>query len=365
MSDSEPDSGSDAPVQAQEVDGPSPGELLAAGRLARELTVEEVGDALNLAPQTVHRLEADDYAALPAAAFTQGYIRNYAKHVGLDADVVVAAYQRRAGKPDVAWQTPRSSAGVADLVERYPGLLISAVVAAVGVLVFIVLAIVWPEDDPDTASGAEATSQVGSAASPDSQQDQGGPATAAGVDGLSESAQAAGAPVGLDRTAPEAVDRAASGYDEREMITERDQIDPNDPLAHLPVAKTYPLERSRVTSGASAGVSERAVTRPQAQVDGSLGPAYGLTLNRRLTPEGNSEIRVEVTEDCWIAIKNLAGEELYAVLGLAGQTISLTGEGPFRVLLGYAPGASLYLDDRQILLDPYTRNNVASLVIGQ
>ena len=91
----------------------------------------------------------------------------------------------------------------------------------------------------------------------------------------------------------------------------------------------------------------------------------GKTINRRLTAAGNNVIRVEVVEDCWIAIKNVDDKELYSTLAREGQTLNLTGQGPFQVLLGYAPGASLYLDDRQILLDPYTRNNVAKLVIGQ
>ena len=91
----------------------------------------------------------------------------------------------------------------------------------------------------------------------------------------------------------------------------------------------------------------------------------GKTINRRLTSAGNNVIRVEVEEDCWIAIKNVDDKELFSTLAREGQTLNLTGQGPFQVLLGYAPGASLYLDDRQILLDPYTRNNVAKLVIGQ
>ena len=92
---------------------------------------------------------------------------------------------------------------------------------------------------------------------------------------------------------------------------------------------------------------------------------YRLNISKRLTPTGSDELRLEVIEDCWIAIKTPDGEDLYGLLGRPGQTIELVGQGPFRVLLGYAPGAQLYLNNRQIGLGPYTRNNVASLVIGQ
>jgi len=84
------DSDSSASLASSAAAQESPGKMLAAGRSNRELTLDEVADALNLSPQTVEWLETDNFGSLPAAAFTQGYIRNYAKYVGLDADVVVS-----------------------------------------------------------------------------------------------------------------------------------------------------------------------------------------------------------------------------------------------------------------------------------
>ena len=404
MSDTTHNSGADSASLASSAAGQeSPGKMLAAGRSTRELTLDEVADALNLSPQTVEWLETDNFGALPAAAFTQGYIRNYAKYVGLDADVVVSAYQNKAGKPDVAWESPRNSAGIAELVQRHPGLLITVVVAAVVLLILIVLLVVWPVDEGDI----EAAPEIGLEVAPNrvtddrDEKNKRDKAASADITGLSDTVQKE-RPQGSGAVAPSATDAnrrssistatpgssvtdsgrpgsTTSRFDDPGATIDRNAIDPNDPLAHLPVAKTYPVPASAARPVAEASTSdtssrssrsssepaETASTQTPAARSSRAAAGSSRTISRRLTPTGSNLVRLEVAEDCWISIKNKAGKELYSALGREGQTYNLTGQGPFSVLLGYAPGASLYLDDRQIQLEPYTRNNVARLVIGQ
>jgi cytoskeleton protein RodZ len=86
---------------------------------------------------------------------------------------------------------------------------------------------------------------------------------------------------------------------------------------------------------------------------------------RRLTESGDDELSFAFTEDCWVEVKNGLGRNLYSDLSRAGTSLALVGEGPFRILLGYAPGATLTFNGEQVALAPHTRNNVASLVLGQ
>ncbi len=353
----------------------SPGVLLAAGRVALELTVDEVGDALNLAPHTVHLLEADDFDALPAAAFTQGYIRNYAKYIGLDPDVVVRAYQEKAGKPAVAWESPSTAAGVAELIQRYPGVLITAVVAAVVLLLVIVLALVWPDDDADEVvadplaveQGAVEASGAGSRLDNLSETGE-APFNAAPTDTVTRQTSqepSVGAKRSTDAGRFDAPKTADSGANDRGF--DRDAIDPNDPLAHLPLAKTYPAGSAGSASSSRAAPVDNSATAPvrDAGVTSQSSDNYPLTVNSRLTPEGDDLVRLEVSQDCWVAIRSAEGRTLFAVLARPGQTLSLTGAGPFRVKLGYTPGVELFFNDSPVLLEPYTRNGVATLVIGQ
>ena len=84
-----------------------------------------------------------------------------------------------------------------------------------------------------------------------------------------------------------------------------------------------------------------------------------------LSSEGEHRLELDFTEECWVEIKNSNGETLFADLGRPGKTFKFSGLGPFHVLLGYAPGAALRFDEDPVVLSPHTRNNVASVVLGQ
>ena len=68
-------------------------------REARErlgLSVSEVAQRLKFAPRQIEALEADQAAALPGLTFVRGFVRSYAKLVGLEADPLVSALERKA-----------------------------------------------------------------------------------------------------------------------------------------------------------------------------------------------------------------------------------------------------------------------------
>jgi cytoskeleton protein RodZ len=85
---------------------------------------------------------------------------------------------------------------------------------------------------------------------------------------------------------------------------------------------------------------------------------------RRITPDGDDRLGLAFSDDCWVEVRDLEGRRLYSNLSRGGSELTLAGQGPFRVLLGYAPGASLRFNDEPVPLEPHTRNNVASLVLG-
>ena len=64
-------------------------------------------------------------------------------------------------------------------------------------------------------------------------------------------------------------------------------------------------------------------------------------------------------------VKDASGRNLYSDLNRANTTLNLVGQSPFRVVLGYAPGVELYFNGEAIALAPHTRNNVASIMLGQ
>ena len=75
------------------------GARLAAARKKCELEIGVVANELNLDASTIAALENDDTAALPAAIFVKGYLRNYARLVGLPEDEMVSDYAAQTGEP--------------------------------------------------------------------------------------------------------------------------------------------------------------------------------------------------------------------------------------------------------------------------
>jgi cytoskeleton protein RodZ len=85
-----------------------PGSLLKKARERQGLSAAAVAAQLHLQTDTIDSLERDDYDTLPGPVFVQGYLRNYARLLGLKEAAVVAAYQRLF--PDLEEQNILSSA---------------------------------------------------------------------------------------------------------------------------------------------------------------------------------------------------------------------------------------------------------------
>lgn len=72
-----------------------PGALLRQRRTERQLSVEDVAQALRLAPKQLRAIEQDDYDHLPGPTYVRGYLRSYAQFLGLPADTVLEFYNRQ------------------------------------------------------------------------------------------------------------------------------------------------------------------------------------------------------------------------------------------------------------------------------
>ncbi len=69
------------------------GHYLNQQRELRALSLEEVADADRVPLEHLRALEEDRLDDLPGDAFAVGYIRNYARCIGLSADEAVLRYQ--------------------------------------------------------------------------------------------------------------------------------------------------------------------------------------------------------------------------------------------------------------------------------
>lgn len=62
-------------------------------REQRELSVENVADMLRISKDYIIAIEEKDYQALPEKVYAIGFIRGYAKFLGIDAEPAVSEYK--------------------------------------------------------------------------------------------------------------------------------------------------------------------------------------------------------------------------------------------------------------------------------
>ena len=71
------------------------GGQLREARKQRKLGIDKVASGLNLDASIIKALENDDSSTLPAPIFVQGYLRSYARLLGLPEDDIVRDYMRQ------------------------------------------------------------------------------------------------------------------------------------------------------------------------------------------------------------------------------------------------------------------------------
>ncbi|MGH8593041.1 MAG: helix-turn-helix domain-containing protein, partial [Gammaproteobacteria bacterium] len=106
------------------------GGRLRQAREAHKLSIDEVAAQLNLKPTVIVALEQDRYQDLASAAFARGYLRGYARLLGLDAESFIQSNKQLAIggcliRPHTA--QPGLKTGDSDLLFKIAGCLIVAV----------------------------------------------------------------------------------------------------------------------------------------------------------------------------------------------------------------------------------------------
>lgn len=293
-----------------------PGSVLSAERESLGVSVREVAETLNLSITMVNAIEADDLDSLPGAVFARGYIRAYARLLELDPEPLLRQCPRAQG-PLPGSDTP-SEAPIWEWIRRRPALVLGGVGGVLVSLLVIAIALLWPGPDDDAvglAAGAAPMADERTVSGPSGQR-------AADVRGPAE-----------------------QRYDERAVRVRESAADP----AAAPVAAD--VDTAQV-SEAGPAADMPVIARADADV-------------QRLTAAGDDRLTFRFRDDCWLEVRRGDGESLYSDLNRAGSELELVGEGPFRILLGYAPGVRLAFNGEPVPLAPHTRNNVATLVLGQ
>lgn len=117
----------------------SPGAMLQAAREARGLSALDVSQRLYWLPEYVAFIERDEFERLRRPAFARGYVRAYARMLGLDETMVLAGYDEAGpapAKPSARSRSPRP------LPLQRTGI---GIMLGLGVLALLVLVLWWAQ----------------------------------------------------------------------------------------------------------------------------------------------------------------------------------------------------------------------------
>lgn len=287
-----------------------PGRRLSEARQGKSLTVAKVAQQLHLDPRLVEALEGNDYEHLPEPIYVSGYLRNYARLLGLPEEEIVGAYhQLDRPSPPILSELTRNA-------PRRPSVNQSAIqwgaVALVGIgLIVFGWQMSGKNEPPPAVADRGSDISPGPAAPPPAARQ------AAAVPGTT-----LGKPPG--NTSAPAPDADKTGGDS----------------SPLPDA-TQDADRTPATAMASA--------------DAAPAPA---------TP--TATISLNFVDDSWVEVTDATGARVFYDLGEAGQTRTVQGTPPFKVLLGYSPGVSIEYNGEAFDQSRFTsRNNVARFTLGR
>lgn len=149
------------------------GEELKRARELRGISLKEIADSTKISKRFLEAIERNDLNALPAPVFTRGFVREYARYLGLNADDIVTRYghalqahevatqQKEAAQVD-AWNAAAAARQTGPIqlqsdVRRFPVvplLVTAAVIIALAAVAFLVRRDATPEPTQPAQSAA-------------------------------------------------------------------------------------------------------------------------------------------------------------------------------------------------------------------
>jgi cytoskeleton protein RodZ len=277
------------------------GQTLAAERERQGLSRADVAQRLHMSAYQVEAIETGDYTRLPQGTFLRGFVRNYAKLLGLRPDELVPLITDGAAaakRPGIV--VPTESIRFDPLGQRLDNPYVKAIVIAFVLVALGFAGMYWWLFVRPTPPAALVHKPATEVPAPKPQP-------------VARAETVAPAPV---TTPPAAEPRKADA-----------------PKAEAPKAEPPKAEP------------------PKAEPPRFVNAAQGSTL--KFVFKGQS----------WVEVRDSKGKLLLSRLNPAGSDAEVSGKPPFNVIVGNAPEVQLYYNDHEFDLEPHTKVAVARFTV--
>ncbi len=310
----------------------NPGDTLRQARESNGWSLAEVALKLNLTTTSLGNLEAGAFDKLPGHTFARGYIRAYAKLLGIDQAVLVQEFDQFTG-------TDSQGSNVHGLGRIEEPVRVSHTILRIVSLLLLIAVIgggfVWWQDQTSQRTkdlttnamehveveSADGTTQIHPLDEPEDQ-------------AVTEAQAAPEAPVTAAQPAPETAPAATAAVPAAPAIAPVAQ-------AHVPAA---PVQAPAPTAPATPAIS--APTTPALIA-------------------GDGRVQITFIADCWTQVTDGNGKVLFSGLKRKGDTLDQGGKPPLTLRLGFARGAQVAYNGQPVDVAPFTTGETARLKLGQ
>jgi len=312
---------------------PGIGRLLATARQVKGLSTSDVADKLKLTSRQIEALEAEEYDKLPAAVFVRGFIRNYARLVGLDAEQLLANLGEMQGATQNITVPSEGVAISSSPLKRW------MIYLAGGLVLFLLLVALlyqW------LSQGEQVLVAEPAAPSPTPEITSAPPAQ--------DASMLPGSTVTAPTTPPAMIGPAAAP-----------PMAPANPVApaNPPIAAVAPV---MVPKPASVVPATPTTTNPYLAPITPPTPKTEAATPAAKPAGGASTLRFSATEDSWVQVVDGVGKSGSKLIG-RGTDAVFSGTPPFRVVVGNAATVKMQYNDQAIDLRPFTGDKVARLTL--
>lgn len=369
-------------VQEAQQPLPSVGAILRAEREARGLSVEEIAERVKFSVRQVEALEHDDVEHLPQGTFLRGFVRSYARVLGVDEAMLLAATHTQTEHhfdvADVqAGGAPLPVAGDANRRSRY--LMLSALAVAI-----LLAGFVWTHREEASLpaqpqlvaeSPLEDAAVVSAVAVADAEPEEVPPASIAPVEvhkpepvvqpkeiprpapvakqaetpkpvAVAKPVEAAKPPTATKLPEPVKVAPVVKPVEPAKPVEGAKPILPPKPPVAAPQADSKALPATTVVNA-----DEEAASAPKSTVPLSL-------LMKR-------PIHIVFNEDAWMEIIDVNGEILLSRVTKAGEEKWIGGghRAPYNVTIARPGAIRMYYHGKEVDLSKFNPASVAKLVL--
>ncbi|CEP37622.1 MULTISPECIES: RodZ domain-containing protein [Halomonadaceae] len=327
----------------------SPGELLARQREQLGIPLADAARALNLRPAVVGGLEQDNYQEIPVAAYRRGYLRSYAKYLGLDDRLVLEAYQARSGGTDTERKvTPVSTARPPSRIGAWLFKLVTLLVI-VGLIAVTVMW--WQSRGGNEPPGFGSTSTEETATAPAEPASEPAEAEESASSSFTSGDESETLPSNATNVTPSpsaTQDPTPSGQDDADAIAGLDEP---------------ALDDTNDTASSADGSDELASTQQDSEEQSSADSEQ--TAAAEQTANANV-LELTFNEQSWTEIFDATNQRVFVGLQTPGTSTTVEGEPPFRLTVGNATGVELRYQGEEVDLPAQAgANNVARFTLGE